>query len=105
MQRQDTWDFLQLLMTQLQLLEPNSVPWGWWGLPTPRAQPSPREVGQQQGPALHPPLSEPRAGGSVLLLPSALLPSPRGPCPALRGPGGSAPAWGPLGVSPRTCPA
>lgn len=41
MQRQDTCDFLQLLMTQPQVLEPNSVPWGWWGLPSPTAQPSP----------------------------------------------------------------
>lgn len=77
-------------------------------LSPPSPQPSPGGGQQQegaQGQALHPPVSEPRAGRSVLLLPSALLPSPRSPCPALWGSGGSAPAWGLFGVSPRTCPA
>lgn len=78
-------------------------------MPTLPGQPSPWEVGQQQegaqGQALHPPLSEPRAVRSLPLLPSALLPSPRWPCPALGGTGGSAPAWSPFGVSPCTCPA
>lgn len=36
MQRQDTYDFLQLLMAQPRVLEPNLVPWGWW---QPPAQP------------------------------------------------------------------
>lgn len=106
MQRQDTCDFLQLLMGQPRVLEPNSVPWGWW---QPPAQPSLWEVGEQQegaqGQALHPPLSEPRPVRSVLLLPLALLPSSHSPCPALWGTRGSAPAWIPFGVSPRTCPA
>lgn len=103
-QRQDNYDFLQLLMTEV--LEPNSVSWGWW---QPPAQPSLWEVEQQQqgaqGQALHAPVSEPRAVRSVLLLPSALLPSPRSPCPALWGTAGSAPAWTPFRVSPRTCSA
>lgn len=54
---------------------------------------------------LHPPLSEPRAVRPALLLPSSLLPSPRSPCPALRGTGGSGPAWTPFGERPSGCPA
>lgn len=41
----------------------------------------------------------------VLLLPSSLLPSPRSPCTALRGIGGSVPAWTPFGERPSGCPA